>query len=381
MKTLFITNTYLTGNSGGVYATKAYINAFAKLSEQMTVVYAMKEGAEAKDIIMDNVTMVPVWDSRTRIHKYIDLCLGVITRFQKSCFKIITPEIYDTVVFNNSEASSGLINKFKKLGLNVITIHHNYQIEYLKGDCNIICLLPKLFWTNIYERRAVRYSDLNLVLTNEDAELLKFHYGDGRFENIGIFEYKEISLGEKHNTNNPYHKYVITGWLGSKQTEDSLIPWIKDYYPILKEVDPTAVLIIAGRDPSPKLFSIARRNGINVIASPPDMQPILDKSDYYICPTNRGGGLKLRILDGLKSGLPVLTHVISARGYDYMQQLGMVKAYDSHESFKSQLKEMLSLPYSKNQVVTEYANYYSLMNGVNKLYSILTSAEILAKDV
>jgi hypothetical protein len=43
MRTLFITNTYLDGNSGGVYATKAYINAFAQLSETMTLVYAMKD--------------------------------------------------------------------------------------------------------------------------------------------------------------------------------------------------------------------------------------------------------------------------------------------------------------------------------------------------
>lgn len=129
MKTLFITNSYLRGNSGGIYATKAYINAFALLSESMTLVYAMKEGLDAQDILEDKITMIPVWDDRSKAHKFMDLCLGAVNRFQKRIFKLIDPLSFDTVVFNNSDVRSGLINKFKALGVKTITIHHNYQIE------------------------------------------------------------------------------------------------------------------------------------------------------------------------------------------------------------------------------------------------------------
>lgn len=366
MKTLFITNTYLTGNSGGVYATKAYINAFAMISESMTLVYAMKEGADPSDILQDRITMIPVYDNRSNVRKFIDLCMGIVNRHQKNVFKYVNPSDYDTVVFNNSDVSSGLIRKFKRLGLRTITIHHNYQIEYLRGDCDWLTLLPNLFWTYIYEGQAVRYSDINLTLTDEDSSLLKSHYGGNQFATIGVFEYKPFA-NKKYEDHQRGHNYVITGWLGSKQTEDSLIPWIKNYYPVLKKCDPEAHLTIAGRDPSATLCALAEANGIKVIASPVDMQPILDEADYYICPTDRGGGLKLRNLDGLKSGLPVLTHEVSARGYDYMQQAGLLCAYHDLDSFKKGLAVLQSSAMSKTEIVRTYNDFYSLSAGVKRL--------------
>lgn len=372
MKTLFITNTYLVGNSGGVYATKAYINAFAMLSEAMTLVYAQKEDEVAQDIKMDNVTMIPVTDNRSQFRKYVELCLGTVNRFQKKIFKWINPKDFDVVVFNNSDVSSGIIKTFKKFGLRVITIHHNYQIEYLLGDSSALTLLPNLFWTYIYEGMAVRHSNLNITLTNEDIDLLKAHYGNGHFTNVGVFEFiASTSNRSLYSLKRRGHNYVITGWLGSKQTEDSLIPWIKNYYPLLKELDPDAELTIAGRDPSKHLCKLAMANGIKVIASPVDMQPILDNADYYICPTDRGGGLKLRILDGLKSGLPVLTHKVSARGYDYMQELGIVNSYNSPETFQKALKKMIECNYSKMEILREYLKYYTLEAGTKRLKKYL----------
>lgn len=370
MKTLFITNTYLRGNSGGVYATKAYINAFAQVSESMTLIYAMKDGMEPQDILEEKVTMIPVWDGRSQRRKFVDLCLGTVNRFQKKIFDLVNPSDFDTVVFNNSDVSSGLIKKFKALGLKAITIHHNYQIEYLRGDCDWITMLPNLFWTYIYEGQAVRNSDLNLTLTDEDTPLLKSHYGGNLFATIGVFEYKP-SFIKKYEDRPREHNYVITGWLGSKQTEDSLIPWIQTYYPILKECDPEAQLTIAGRDPSPSLCSIAEANGIKVIASPVDMQPILDAADYYICPTDRGGGLKLRNLDGLKSGLPVLTHVVSARGYEYMQSLGIVCSYDSVGTFKAGVSKLLSCNKTSQRIIHDYRDFYSLEAGTERLKNLL----------
>lgn len=372
MKTLFLTNSYLHGNSGGIFATAAFINAFASISESLTVVYSMKEGMEPEHINNDIVKLIPIWDKRSKPRKYLDLCFGIVNRFQKHLFKYINPTDYDTVVFNNSDVSSCLIKKFKQLGLRTITIHHNYQIEYLRGDTRLLTRIPNLFWTLIYEGQAVRNSNLNLTLTCEDIHLLTKHYGQSLFEQIGIFEYSPFTNKTYPNTPRK-NRYVITGWLGSKQTDDSLIPWIKNYYPILKEEDPLTELTIAGKDPSPNLCSIAKSQGIRIIASPKDMQPILDNADYYICPTDRGGGLKLRILDGLKSGLPVLTHKVSARGYEYMQSIGLVKQYDNIDSFREGIRSLISLKKNKNEITQLYRDFYSLAAGTKRLENILKS--------
>lgn len=371
MKVLFIANTYLNEKNGGVYATKAYINAFATISSSMTLLYSMKEGAEPDGLLADKIQMIPIYDHRTRIRKFVDLCRGIVTRYQLQALNLVDLKDFDVVVFNNSETSSGLISHCKEAGLKVITIHHNYQVEYLLGDEGGLLLLPRLLWTLRNERRAVRESDLNLTLTHEDISLLKKHYGGDHYAVLGVFESEELPNMAIPETPGHGHRYVITGWLGSRQTEKTLIPWIKTYYPLLKQIDPDSRLTIAGKSPSKNLKMLAIENGIQVIDSPKDMQPILDNADFYICPTDRGGGLKLRIMDGLKSGLPVLTHKVSARGYDYMSDEGFLLSYDSPESFIKGIKILKSSKLSKRRIRTLYSQIFAYKAGVKRLQSIV----------
>lgn len=372
MNVLFITNAYLRGNNGGIYASKAYINAFAALANKMTLLYPYKSGMEPEDIMAERITMVPIQDKRSKFKKYVDLLKGHVHRYQRCALDFINSKEYDTIVFDNSVVSSGLIKRFKQAGFRTITIHHNYQIEYLKGDVNSFMLIPSLFWTFKYEKEAVINSDVNITLTEPDVELLKKHYcHKGNFFVGGIFEY--VAHCNNLAKNEPQgHFYIITGWLGSKQTEQSLIPWIINYYPILKKVDPFAQLTIAGKDPSKKLAKLSNIYGINLIASPQSMLPLLNQSDYYICPTDRGGGLKLRNMDGLKCGLPVLTHSVSARGYEKMIEKGCMYVYSNPTSFETELVKMLNSHLESQKIRDIYVSQFSFNAGVERLKQIIS---------
>ena len=370
MRTLLLTNSYLAGNSGGIYASRTHINLFAEVSESMTLIYPINERNAAKYIFEEKINMVPVGDFRSNLRKFIDLCCGKVHRFilDKGYFDA---EKYDVVVFDNSVVSSRLVKRFKKAGIKTITIHHNYQVEYLLGDSPLLTLLPDLFWTWVYERQAVKYSDLNITLTNQDIELLQKHYDKkAAYSSLGVFEFNRKEPVEL-TTKERNHKYVITGGLSFKQTERSLMRWIRTYYPVLKKEDPLAVLTIAGSNPSATLSSAIEKSGIQLVASPPDMAPILQEADYYICPVDRGGGLKLRNLDGLKFGLPVLTHKVSLRGYEKMAEAGFVFSYDNPYSFAEGIRNMLKLEVDRRTIQKQYLNQYEFDKGVCRLAEIL----------
>lgn len=371
MRTLFIEFGYLSGNSGGVYASRTHINLFSTISEQLTLLYPWKPGMDPEKISFEKIeSLIPVSDNRSKIRKLWDLCFGKVHRYQLDD-SFFDKNKYDIVVFDNSVVSSGLIRKFKKAGIKTITIHHNYQIEYLKGDANRLLLLPLLFWTYIYEKIAVKYSDLNLTLTQQDIDLLKKHYCENAtFDVLGVFENQSNILPELDN-NEINNRFLITGHLQSKQTEDSLIRWINEYWPILKKNVPNAFLTVAGFNPSKRLSDIIIKAGISLIPSPQDMNPILNESDYYICPTDCGGGLKLRIMDGLKAGLPVITHKVSARGYEKMVKADLLISYDDHESFKDGIQKLISKRYLKEDVQKIYIENFNFSIGVSRLKEIL----------
>ena len=376
MRTLFITNSYLNGNGGGIYASRTHINLFAELSERMTLLFPYMKGQEPKGINEGKIEMIPVEDHRSNLRKFVDLIFGKVHRFSLT-EEMLKRDKYDVVVFDSSVTSSGLVKKCKRAGLKIVTIHHNYQIEYLRGDGDLLTLPIELFWTWIYEGQAVRKSDINITLTCQDIDLLKKHYSqNAKFAVLGVYEFLRKELATLPDDPRK-HRYVITGGLGSKQTEHSMLRWLKDYLPIIKEIDSQAVVIIAGSNPSAKLADAITKSGCKLIPSPPDMAPVLLEADYYICPIDCGGGLKLRNMDGLKYGLPVLSHRVSARGYERMIDEGVLIQYDNRESFKKGVSILQNISFGKPQIRDVYKKAYSFSSGIKRLNSILVDAGLL----
>lgn len=375
MKTLFITHHYLQGNSGGCYASRAYINAFAELSEHLTLLYPIRPGKIA-DGINFKVTLIPVLYDKNKVGKLFDLFIGRIHRYSR-LEQLVNLNSFDIVVFDTSVVSFHLIDLVKRYGCKTLCIHHNYQYEYFRDNTFFPMSIPVLYWCMQYEREAVRKSDMNLTLTNADSLLLAEHYNNGNTENIhllGCFEYeRKINerIFDKEFENR--HRFLITGNLSAVQTEKSLLNWIKKYYPILQEECPDAQLTVAGHSPSKKLQSICEMNKIRLIPSPSSISKILEEADVYICPVQLGGGLKLRIMDGLSHGLPVLTHQVSARGYEQFEKHGMMFVYDNMENFRGAIRRILVCNHSRQDVIDCYNAIFSFDAGLRRLKELLNN--------
>ena len=367
MKVLFVTYNYLHGNGGGIFGSRGFINAFAALSDQMTVLYPIKNG-EAAEGLAESVRTIPVAYEKSRPGKFLDLLTGRIHRFFGIFERILVERDYDTVVFDSCYASFRLLKTARKAGCRCIVIHHNYQCEYVRDNYRFPLLLPMLFWTRIAEKAAIRGCDLNLTVTQADLALLQRHYdrkGHAEFRVIGDFESesRHIALSEEPVT---APVYVITGNLSMRQTEQSLIPWLKEEHSVLIQEEPDAHVIVAGKAPTERILSECRKRGVEVVGSPVDMQTVLSRGRYYLCPTSLGSGLKLRIMDGLKNGMPVLAHRVSTRGYEAFLDR-CVFSYQDPESFRTAWKKMKSAPMSREEIVCAYQEVFSFEAGVERV--------------
>lgn len=369
-RVLFITHHYLFGNGGGVFASRAYINAFCELSESVTLLYPIKND-EAAEGLNPKVKCIPVSYDKPKALKFLDLLFGRLHRYFGCIEKYLASGEYDTVVFDTSLVTWKNIDKAKQYGAKVITIHHNYQYEYCRDNTKGIVKLLTLFWIKRYERNAVRKSDLNFTLTKEDKALLKEHYDSADtslIEVLGVFE-PERRVLPNIKTKTRGGNYIITGSLSAMQTYESLKEWIKNYFPILKSQEGFNSLTIAGKEPSEKLLDLCRRNGITVVANPVSMDEVLENADVYICPVSLGGGLKLRIMDGLLFGLPVVSHQVSVRGYDSF--LGTcLFGYDDEQSFDKALKNACGIQLSGEEIQQHYFKTFAFQEAIQHLKTI-----------
>ena len=368
MKLLFVTHHYLDGFGGGAYASRGMIHAFWTLSEEMTLLYPSAENSRSP-VFPSGLRVRPVLNKKTRLAKLLDLLHGQLHRFGSVFRDEIAPGSFDTVVFDCCYPSFGLVDVAHQHGCRVITVHHNYQYEYVRDNYSFPLRGLMLYWTRRCERDAVRKSDLNLTLTEADRDLLHTHYGHSApMAVIGVFE-PEVrpalmpSAVEKD-------VFLITGDLGIAQTRDSLLPWLKEYYPVLLEVFPEAELILAGKRPAPGIISFSEKNGIELIDTPPDMEPILQRGKYYICPVSKGGGIKLRIMDGLSHGMNVASHAVSARGYEVFEGTCLFP-YDDVPSFRMALERMKAIHSNADETIRMYREVFSFTSGVSRLRRIL----------
>lgn len=371
MKVLFVTYHYLHGHGGSVFASRAYINAFAALSQRMSLLCPVtrKSGPEG---LAGGIEIIPVFRSRNPLIAVRNYALGVLHRYYGLFRRVLQKGGFDTVVFDTCYASWRLIGQARKAGCRVVTIHHNFQQEFVRDNYTGIARLRLSRLTRRCEKAAVLGSDLNITLTEPDRKLLQDAYdpsGSRRFVSIGVFESVPVL---KPALDGPRSEgaFLITGNLSYPQTEQSLLPWLDRYWPLLRNEVPESQLTVAGANPSPRLREACAASGVSVVANPPDMAPLLAAASGYICPTSLGGGIKLRIMDGLRYGLPVLTHTVSARGYETL--LGRcVFAYDDEESFIGALHAMMETASSPEEIRREYLAFYGFEAGCERLRNCL----------
>ena len=373
MRTLFITHHYLSSPGGGTFASRAYINAFAELSDEMTLLYPVKEGEDTFEGINTCIKLVPVPYELPKVIKLVRILTGKVHRYFSTAPAYIQSGQFDTIVFDTSIVSYRLIAMAKQCGLRTIVIHHNFQYEYFRDNTHGPMKWITLFWCQRYEKQAVQLADINLTLTETDKESLIKIGGQqtkNSFAVLGTFEY-QYTEKKKPQKGNGIKNFVITGDLSGVQTYESLIPWINNLYAELKAVFPDSHLTIAGRNPNSQLLALCQQHNISIIASPPSMEPILEAADCYICPTSLGSGIKLRVLDGLKWGLPVVAHDVSARGYEQMEETGCLLRYSDGPSFRAALTLLREKSIDKEKVLTAYRKIFSLEAGCKRLESIL----------
>ena len=379
---LVITRHRLNENNGGSNASKGFISCFSALFDDCSIIYP--EFSNPASYIPGKYKLYPCHDGRSKLRKGLDCYCGVLSPLASFAKKHLSTHSYDVIAIDHSFIGASLVNTVKATGAKVITIHHNVERDYQRDNQKEYSLLfrfPYIYFAEKAERDCLYYSDLNLTVTAKDASTFRSWYPnkDMHIHYWGIFEYQPIVskvFAAKINRKN----FIITGSLHFYQSLLPILEFINRYWPVLRQVCPCATLTIAGRNPSEILQrECASKEGITLIPNPDDMAALVQQADYYICPINAGSGLKLRVMDGLRQGLPVLCHKISSHGYEALLNQNCLFAYNDEQTFVNSLHQMLSSSVTQNAVYQAFCDNFSLKTGINRLRQIMEQEKIAGK--
>jgi glycosyltransferase involved in cell wall biosynthesis len=149
-------------------------------------------------------------------------------------------------------------------------------------------------------------------------------------------------------------EFVFVGLLSLPHNEDGVRAFLTDVWPLVLGRMPKARLRIIGRDCGPELAEIVGRQGESVTLEGyvADLTEVLSSAAGLVNYLRFGSGIKLKVIEALGRGLPVVSTNIGADGFATGTEHGVLVA-DQAEQFAEALCDLTDP--ARNRAVSEGA--------------------------
>lgn len=381
MKILYVLKHHPWGIGGGSSACLQYLTAFREVfaGAEMDVVIADHCVPDIPSDWHSGVNFIPV-GKRSQLSRLWSCLTGVMHRFQSAAKRQLHRNSYNWCILDHSSIGGSLVRASQTEGCKTVVIHHNYEPKYFEDNTpNPIVrrlLLPHVVR---FERMAYRRCDVNVFLSEADLDKFRSHYGNNNGRNIvgGIFEIEPSERIRPTALSASPLRIAITGSLSNVQNADGIHYFFAELY---GHIPADVEIVIAGRNPTAEIRALcADKPNVRLIANPPVMADIIRGCSLFLCPARLGSGIKVRISDGFRNGLPVLAHEVSAQGYEDFVTRGYMESFASPQEFVQGLSALTAKIKANLEWSTEIADFYydkcSLSNIVAQLKAAINECK------
>jgi glycosyltransferase involved in cell wall biosynthesis len=164
-----------------------------------------------------------------------------------------------------------------------------------------------------FERRVLGEVERTIAVSDLDARRLREDFGVARLavvENGVDTEYFQPQARRRQP-----ERLLFLGSLDWRPNLDGVKLLLERVFPAVRAAEPSASLCLVGRNPPETLRRQAdAMAGVELCANVPDVRPYLADCGLLVVPLRIGGGSRLKILEALASGTPVVSTRIGAEG-------------------------------------------------------------------
>jgi glycosyltransferase involved in cell wall biosynthesis len=111
-------------------------------------------------------------------------------------------------------------------------------------------------------------------------------------------------------------RLLFTGTLSYAPNAEGILWFARECWPRIRAARPAARMAVVGREPPPAVVRLADEPGIEVTGWVESLEPQLAAAQVSIAPLRSGGGTKLKVLEALAAGRPLVATTAAAAGID-----------------------------------------------------------------
>ncbi len=109
---------------------------------------------------------------------------------------------------------------------------------------------------------------------------------------------------------------VFVGLMDYHANVEAILSFAQSTWPVVAERYPRLGLRIVGANPVPAVRALAAHPRIEVTGTVPEVRPYYDSALAAIVPLRTGGGTRLKILEAMAAGVPVISTKLGAEGLE-----------------------------------------------------------------
>jgi glycosyltransferase involved in cell wall biosynthesis len=109
---------------------------------------------------------------------------------------------------------------------------------------------------------------------------------------------------------------LFVGFLGYDVNVDALTFLVGDILPRILARRPQSRLVIAGRSPGEEVRALAQHPAIDLVADAPSLEPLYRGARAVVAPLRQGGGTRIKVLEAMARGTPMVLTPVAAEGLD-----------------------------------------------------------------
>ena len=234
---------------------------------------------------------------------------------------------------------AGLWVRRKKM---IPLIVHSHNIEYKRFR-----QMGKWWWPFLYLLEKITHSraDLNLFKTPEDlasavdqfglnpTRCLLVPYGLEQMPMPDAAQKQQAKdeICNRHGINRNHTLLLFNGTLDYEPNADGVTSIVHKLMPLLP---PDVVVLVCGRlhDPSFVYLKELHAPGFTLVGYVDDIDTYFRAADLFINPVSSGGGVKVKVMEALSYGLPVVSYATGVAGIDDRYTGNLLRVVPDHDA-------------------------------------------------
>ena len=229
------------------------------------------------------------------------------------------------------------------------------------------------------EKAATQASTVTTACTSSDQDRIRrwFRLSDVRLLENPIFD-PQVPSGPLLIPRSPGDDVLLTGDLAHDANVEGIRWFLERCLPMLRDDGVRNRITLAGRSPDRSIRQACRsHDDVTIIADPSneEMERIWSEGIVSLVPLQRASGSRIRILDSVRRGIPVISTSKGAEGLAHAEA-PLIHIADSPLDFAHELANALSRPPSESEQTstsTWLTKHHSLAAFTSTVEGILSS--------